>query len=439
MKTYPQLATRLFGVPLLIERNKLEVILGAVAPRLELEPEAYGPGDTGKSRKDFYVSAEGIAVIDIVGPLVKRASGEFLSGGPTTYGQIESEFTDAVTDPAIKGIILQIDSPGGESTGCFELANLIYSQRDSKPIFASVDGDAYSAGYGLASSAGEIWLLPSGGAGSIGVWMMHQDWSAANEKIGVKPTYIFAGSRKIDGNPDNPLSAEAKDAFQSIVDMTYGMFVDCVARNRNMTADAVKNTDAALFFGRAAVTAGLVDHVGTFSDAMQAMQSRISKSTSVAMSAAKSTPRRNMKKPNASADTTDPQPGDPCPECSGTGMVDGAECTACNGTAKVLDPDAAKMPPAKTATFAHARSVVGMCALAGLSARASLAFLRADVSVETIRAEILEAKADLSGKEINSHVMPDAGNNAGSPSQSGIVKRAEAMAAAEADARKGGK
>jgi signal peptide peptidase SppA len=395
MKAYHQLATRLFGVPLLISRQKLDAVLAAVSSRFtgESEPKAYGPGDPAR-RKPYFVSAEGVAVIDIVGPLVKRNSGDFLSGGPTTYGEIESEFTDAVTDPAVKGILLQVDSPGGECTGCFELAVLIRSQRGSKPIIAAVDGDAFSAAYALASAADEVFILPSGGAGSIGVWMMHVDMSAANEKDGIKPTYIFAGAHKIDGNPDSPLSDSARATFEEIVAKSYDAFVQCVVDNRGMSADAVRATEAALYFGDDAVAAGLADQTGTITQAMDAMLARI----------AGKSQRSNMETPNAAAEPVKPQAEPP------------------------------KAEP--TATFASARSIVEMCALAGLSARASLEFLRPDASLEVIRGEILEAKVEQAGKEIHSHILPDAGTGASSdPAKSGIVKRAEAMA----EAAKGGK
>jgi signal peptide peptidase SppA len=391
MKAYNHLATRLFGVPLLINRQKLDAVLAAVSTRFTGEtdaaPKAYGPGDPAR-RKPYFVSADGVATIDIVGPLVKRNSGDFLSGGPTTYGEIEYEFTDAVTDPAVKGILLQVDSPGGECTGCFELASLIRSNRGSKPIIAAVDGDAFSAAYALASAADEVFILPSGGAGSIGVWMMHVDWSAANEKDGIKPTYIFAGAHKIDGNPDSPLSDSARATFEEIVAKSYDAFVQCVVDNRGMSADDVRATEAGLYFGEDAVAAGLADKTGTITQAMNAMLARIAQPT-----------RSNMEQPNAAAEPVKPQAEPP------------------------------KAEP--TATFATARQIVEMCALAGLSARASLGFLRPDASVEDIRGEILEAKVEQAGSEIHSHIMPDAGTGASNdPAKSGIVKRAEAMAAA---------
>lgn len=278
--THMHLAARIFGTPLLIERHKLDVILAAMAPRLGIsaeqpEPSMYGPGDKGRERKAYFIDQNGIGVIDVIGPLVKRQSGAFMSGGPTTYAEIESELRDALANPDVKGVMLQIDSPGGETAGAFELADLVYAQRGAKPIYASADADAFSAAFLIGSAAERLYVTRSGGVGSVGVWMLHLDLSARNEKQGVVPTYLFEGARKLDGNPDMPLSKEARDVFQAELKRLYTMFVDAVARNRRMSADAVRKTEAGLYFGENAVKAGFADQVGTFSKAMADLRSRI--------------------------------------------------------------------------------------------------------------------------------------------------------------------
>lgn len=424
MRRYQHLATRLFGVPLLISRPKLEAILAALEPRLEITvehtealPEAYGPGDKGRERKDYYVTDDGIAVVEIIGPLVKRASGEFLSGGPTTYTQIENEFMDAATDPNIKGTLLLVDSPGGEAGGNFELSDLIYSLRGSKPIIAAADGDAYSAAYALASAADTLYVAKSGGVGSVGVWLLHVDQSGWNEQKGYKPTYIFAGARKVDGNPDEPLTDEARQTFQDLVDGSYQMFVDTVARNRNISVEAVRKTEAGLFFGQpkrgnpSAVDIGFADQVGTVADAMAELRHRISaQSSSVAKLSATNTQKEGktkMETPEV-ADTQKP------PEAAVTApppTVDGA--------------------PALLAPFEHAKQIIQLCALAGLTARQALTYLKPEASIDAIRQELLDARAAAGGPEISGHIMPEAGAvGQTDPDESPLVKLAEKRAAA---------
>jgi len=404
MRNYNYLASRMLGTPLLIERGKLDAILTALSPRLGIEmPESHAATVTGDSRrKPYAVTADGIAIISVIGPLVKRQSGMFLSGGPTTYTQIESEFLDAVEDPGIKGILIEADSPGGESTGAFELADLIYSKRGEKPIGCAVDGDAFSACYALASACDWVFLTKSGGVGSVGVWMLHVDRSAANADEGLKPTYIFAGAHKIDGNPDGPLSPEALASFQGEVDRIYGMFVDCVARNRNMAADDVRTTEAGLFFGAGAVSVGFVDQIGTFSDAMDRMCGDVQKFNGVAMSATNSG-GKSMK------------------------TKDGADIQA----APAGESGAPNVAPAGP-DYQTAVRIVEQCAVAGLSARAVLAHLtKPGVTVESVNQELIAQRAAEGGTEIASHILPDAGTGTEvKPSQSAVVKACEARAAA---------
>lgn len=424
------LAGRIFGVPLLIERQKMDVIMGALGPRLGVVSEdeaadrkAVGPGDTGRSRKSYHVTEDKIALIDIVGPLVKRASGDFMSGGPTTYAEIENEFMDAVTDPEIRGILLMIDSPGGESVGAFELSDMIYSQRASKPIYAVADGDAFSAAYALASAAERLYVTKSGGVGSIGVWMMHVDQSEANKRVGVKPTYLFAGARKIDGNPHAPLSEEARDAFQSEVDRIHGMFVDTVSRNRSISTNTVRKTEAGLFFGDAGVSVGLADAVGTFSDAMRDLRAAISggkRNSGVAATAA------SHKSTKGALRMED--------EAKEQAVEDQGQAEQAGALVPVGEMAASQIAAAREAAIAYAVDVVEYCGLAGLPAKAA-DFIRRGVGIEDVRKELTAARAAADSEErIHSHVLPEDGTESGKPgatdvSKSPIVQAAERLAA----------
>jgi len=426
------LASRIFGVPLLIERQKLDVILGAIGPRIgvvsedeatDTQPKAYGPGDTGRSRKSYFVTEDKIAIIDVVGPLVKRASGDFMSGGPTTYAEIENEFTDAITDPDIQGVLLQVDSPGGESVGAFELSDLIYSQRGAKPIFAVADGDAFSAAYALASAAERLYVTKSGGVGSVGVWMMHVDQSAFNEAKGIKPTYLYAGARKIDGNPHAPLTEGARNAFQSEVDRIYSMFTDAVARNRGMATKSVRSTEAGLFFGGNAIDVGFADQVGGLSDALAGLRSAIAsrKSLSAAASAAQSQQKGGivMDEPTIKADATQ-QP----PTQEAGALVSRAEMTE----AQVA---------LRAATLTYAADVAEYCVLAGMPARIA-AFVRTGTSIDDVRKELMTARAKADAEvQINSHTLPESGSETGKPGASSKCEESPIVRAAEKLAKTG--
>ena len=102
---------------------------------------------------------------------------------------------------------------------------------------------------------------PSAQVGSIGVVMMHMSIEKALKEFGVKVTYIYAGKHKVDGNPFEDLTDDAKAAFQESVKRSYDSFVSLVSRNRGMDASAVRKTEAAVFDAEEAQSLGLIDAV----------------------------------------------------------------------------------------------------------------------------------------------------------------------------------
>jgi capsid assembly protease len=314
----PHLAGRVFGIPLLIQPQKLSVILQAIGPRLglpagEFEIEGLGvpfvarvtqnPLDEGDNpdemdddarvQKPYLVTPEGVAIIGVSGTLVKKASWLDAVSGMQSYESIRADFQDAVRDPHIQGILLDVDSPGGEVGGLFDLADEIYNARAEKPCFAIADDDAFSAAYAIASSAQRLFVTRTGGVGSVGVIALHLDQSGFDEKVGRKYTAIYAGARKNDFNPHQALSGSAKDELQSEIDRLYDIFVGTVARNREMKPALVRNTEAGLYYAEKAISAGFADQVGTFDAALDAVLEAATarKQARVAASAATQIPK----------------------------------------------------------------------------------------------------------------------------------------------------
>ena len=262
----PHLASRLFGTPLLVHRAKLDVILAVLGERLTLQVPQVDL--TLPSPRSGPVSTPGIAVIPVHGTLVKRTAGLDAVSGLTSYAEITSLLDAALADPAIDGILLDIDSPGGEASGSFELARQIREASTIKPVWAVANDAAYSAAYALAASAERLVVTETGGVGSIGVIALHIDQSVKDANDGYRFTAITAGTHKNDFSPHQPLTDEAKTELQTEVDRLYGLFVDHVASMRHLAADDVRSTEAGLFFGPNAISAGLADSVGTFESAI---------------------------------------------------------------------------------------------------------------------------------------------------------------------------
>lgn len=207
--------------------------------------------------------APSTAILPIYGFLTKRP-GPFMGFGCTTsYDEIQAQLKAALDDPLITHIILDIDSPGGEVNGLFDLCDVIYAARSQKTIEAIANDDAFSAAYAIASSAQKVWCTRTSGLGSIGVIATHCDQSQLDHKNGLTITPIFAGKHKNDLSPHAPLSEEALSSTQAEMDRLYALFIETVARNRGLSKQAVQATEAALFFGSDAICHKLADGLCT--------------------------------------------------------------------------------------------------------------------------------------------------------------------------------
>jgi signal peptide peptidase SppA len=266
------LAQRLFNTPLAILPGKAEVIMAALSERLGISQVArVGPSmmedddvvysSRGSNPRGGYDVVAGVAIIQVCGTLVQKLGTLRPFSGMTGYDGIRQNFMTAMIDPEVKAIMLDIDSPGGEVSGCFDLVDTIYNSRGTKPIWSILNESAYSAGYAIASAADRICVPRTGGVGSIGVIWMHMDWSKALTTAGFKVTFITFGESKADGHPEIPLSGEALERFQSDINTMGELFVNTAARNRNISAKVIRDTQARTYMGAAGVSIGLADEV----------------------------------------------------------------------------------------------------------------------------------------------------------------------------------
>lgn len=269
------LADRVLNRPLLITPDKAQVILSVLANRIGVEaPEAsrfVGEGftvdDEGRATSHPYRrTAEGVAVITITGSLVNRGAWIGASSGLTSYEGIKHQLAFAAQASDVNAVVLDLQSPGGEAIGAFETAEAVRALAAQKKTVAIVNGMAASAAYAIASGASEIVTTETGVSGSIGVVMLHADWSRHLANEGIKPTLIFAGAHKVDANPFEPLGDAVKADLQQEVETFYAAFLETVAKGRGqrLTADAARATEARTFIGSRAVDVGLADRVGTF-------------------------------------------------------------------------------------------------------------------------------------------------------------------------------
>lgn len=265
---------RFSGSPMAMEPAALETMMARIAA----QPSAIWDDLFEPSKRSETFVPPGVGLISIHGPLMHRSLAEsdgFLGRifASRFYSTIWRSIEQALNDDAIERVVLDIDSPGGEVSGLFELVDAIYAARGRKPITALVDEQATSAAYAIASAADRVIIPRSGTAGSIGVLAVHVDESKLNERIGLDFTYITSGARKADGNPDQPLSARARKDLQGEVDRLAELLFETIARNRSLDVSAIRGQEAGVFHGPQAVEAGLADEMRDAGDALRAAAS----------------------------------------------------------------------------------------------------------------------------------------------------------------------
>lgn len=260
-----QIYSRAINRPLLVEPGMAETLIdGWLHGRMDA-------GEGGESRDVLEVVGH-IAVLDVSGPLISRMVEPLCGRPPVSYEGLMAAFDQIEADANVTHVVLRLETPGGEAAQLFDTTDRMAKLRESKTLIAMVDDYAYSGGYGLAAACSEIWLTRTGGVGSAGVVIGHKDVSERNAKEGVKWTYVHSGAKKVEGNPNEPLSDSARTTMQVESDRIYEIFTTSIAAYRGMSVEAVKATEAGLFFGQSAIDAGLADHIGTFRELMTELQ-----------------------------------------------------------------------------------------------------------------------------------------------------------------------
>src|SRR6056297_3593443 len=285
---HARIAARAFNTPLLVEPSKAMAFLSGLGPRIlgrqvemrDLDGRVDMPGTTALPARASilagglaeslhphgdapYPMVDGIAVIEIAGVLIHRGGWIGQSSGQMSYEGIAAQIEAAASNPAVRGVALEIDSFGGEVAGVFDLADRIRALRRDKPVWAFVAEHAFSAGYALASQADRILLPCTGSLGSIGVVVMHADLSGKLDQDGVQVTLIHSGQHKVDGNPYAPLASDVQDEIQREIDVLRFLFAETVAAGRagGLSQEAAMATEAATYRGADAVAAGLADEI----------------------------------------------------------------------------------------------------------------------------------------------------------------------------------
>ena len=401
-----ELASRLYNAPLALHPDVLHFLSWC---KMDIDDISMWASQNGGGVAPSVGEVHGnVAVIPITGSLMR---GAFFSD----YDVIGDAFDAAVADSSVSSILLDVDSPGGEVRGMFDLADRIYNARGTKPIIAHANDQMTSAAYALASSADQVVSSATGSIGSIGVVAMHVDQSGAAEKAGLKFTEIASGENKTALTPNRPLSDLGKSVLEKVVSDAANQFFDLVARNRDVPVDAIRSQEAGVFTANEAVELGLADRVASRSTVLGELTNpaataessySVAAESPVPITHGRATEGSHMA--DASEETTQ------VIEEAPVAAVEEVEAEASAPEEVEISETELAHAEGRAAGANEAREIIELCTLAGVPAEAAT-FIAAGEGVEQVRAQLLEAKAVQGESEgINNQV--DALSSASSPS-----------------------
>ncbi|MBI5365525.1 MAG: signal peptide peptidase SppA [Planctomycetes bacterium] len=209
--------------------------------------------------------------------VIIASSGSWGRKGKDPAGDLHLQLQQAGTDPTIKAILLDIDSPGGGVTECDEMYEEVVRWKQAHPgvpVVALFGGTAASGGYYLGCAADWIVAHPSTLTGSIGVILSYLNFEDVMKKYGVKEVVYKSGPKKDIISISRMPTPEEEAVLQSVVVDNYGRFVDVVAagrkgKARGLTREAILPlADGSVYSGRQALENGLVDQIGYAEDAL---------------------------------------------------------------------------------------------------------------------------------------------------------------------------
>ncbi|KGJ22521.1 S49 family peptidase [Paracoccus sanguinis] len=392
---HARIAARAFNTPLLVEPSKAMAFLSGLGPRIlgrrvetvdtakvvdaaatTASPArasllAGGLADSYRQHGDApYPVVDGIAVVEIAGVLIHRGGWIGQSSGQTSYEGIAAQIEAAASDPAVRGLALEVDSFGGEVAGVFDLADRIRAIRGGKPVWAFVAEHAFSAGYALASQADRILLPRTGALGSIGVVVLHADLSGQLDQDGVRVTLIHSGLHKVDGNPYQPLPEGARDDIQREIDVLRFLFAETVAAGRSgkISHEAALATEAATYRGADALAAGLADEVTDLTRGFAAFRQMLSRTPTLSPMR---TTRASLPHPRQEAIMAIQNDPEDSPQDTGIGVtdIDDAEPDTTDHPPAVAEPSPAETQPSGATASAPAPTALQAGNLAELSAQ----------------------------------------------------------------------
>lgn len=212
---------------------------------------------------------DGVAIIPVTGPIFRYANLFTYYSGGTSVSLLARDFQAAIDNPDIYAILFEINSPGGEVTGINEFAEMVFRARSIKPMSARVGGLGCSAAYWIASACGDVVVDDTAQLGSIGVMTVYLDDRKNLEMRGFEELEFISSQSPYKNSP--PYKSEGKQRIQKRIDALAQVFVEKVARNRDVSTETVLKDfgQGDCLVGQDAIDAGLADRFGSFEETLR--------------------------------------------------------------------------------------------------------------------------------------------------------------------------
>lgn len=254
----------LLGAPGCIP-DRLTIDLSPGADRLEQATVFADPGAGDASPK--------VVMIDIRGLILDSPTVQLVGAGPNPVDELTARLEEAAKDPAIRAVVLRINSPGGAVTSSDTCYGEIrrFAEQTGKPVIASMADVAASGGYYIALGADVIIAQPTTVTGSIGVIFQTFNFSEGMARWGIHARAVVSGPNKAIASPFEPEQEAHYAVLQGIVDDFFARFKGLVAERRPAISaeDLNTYTDGRVVTGAAAAEIGLVDRTGDLRDAFE--------------------------------------------------------------------------------------------------------------------------------------------------------------------------
>lgn len=219
--------------------------------------------------------SEKIAVLSVDGVIQDLGGVSSFLGTGYDHQFFMNQLNDILEDPTVKGLVLNVDSPGGGVVESAEIYDGIVAIQQQKeiPVYVSMGGMAASGGYYISAPADKIFVNHETITGSIGVIMESMNYAKLAEKVGIDFNTIKTGPYKDIMSSSREMTDEEREMLQEMIGDSYDRFVDIIADGRDMSdAEVRKVADGRIMNGRQAIEAGLADDYGKAGDAIASLQ-----------------------------------------------------------------------------------------------------------------------------------------------------------------------